>query len=53
MTMDVAEVGQRLGVSTKTVYRLIQRGYLKTLPGIRHKLICRDSFDNYLHGNLS
>ena len=42
------EVAGRLKVDYKTVLRLIQRGLLKTLPGIRHKRITEAELNRYL-----
>lgn len=42
------EVAGKLKVEYKTVLRLIQRGLLKTLPGIRHKRITEAELNRYL-----
>jgi excisionase family DNA binding protein len=42
------EVAGQLKVEYKTVLRLIQRGLLKTLPGIRHKRITEAELNRYL-----
>lgn len=42
------EVAGKLKVDYKTVLRLIQRGLLKTLPGIRHKRITEAELNRYL-----
>jgi excisionase family DNA binding protein len=42
------EVASKLKVDYKTVLRLIQRGLLKTLPGIRHKRITEAELNRYL-----
>ena len=42
------EVAGKLKVEYKTVLRLIQRGHLKTLPGIRHKRITEAELNRYL-----
>ncbi len=42
------EVASQLKVEYKTVLRLIQRGLLKTLPGIRHKRITEAELNRYL-----
>jgi len=36
---SAGEVADVLGVDYKTVLNLIRRGHLRTLPGLRHKLI--------------
>ena len=41
------EVAEILKVDYKTVLRLIQRGLLKTLPGIRHKRITEAELMRY------
>ena len=42
------EVAGMLKVEYKTVLRLIQRGLLKTIPGIRHKRITEQELCRYL-----
>jgi predicted site-specific integrase-resolvase len=42
------EVAGILKVDYKTVLRLIQRGLIKTLPGIRHKRIAEHELGRYL-----
>ena len=42
------EVASILKVDYKTVLRLIERGLLKTLPGIRHKRITEAELNRYL-----
>lgn len=42
------EIAGKLKVEYKTVLRLIQRGLLKTLPGIRHKRITEAELNRYL-----
>jgi excisionase family DNA binding protein len=44
----VPEVCQMLRVERKTVYRLIDRGLLKTSNAIRHKRICSRSLDKFI-----
>jgi len=39
LTYTVPETAMMLSMSEKTVYRLLQRGQLKSLATIRHKLI--------------
>jgi excisionase family DNA binding protein len=45
---SIEETAQILKVSTKSVYRLIQRGLLKSLRAFRHHRITRDSIDRFL-----
>ena len=42
------EVAGLLQVDYKTVLRLIQRGLLKAIPGIRHKRITEQELNRYL-----
>jgi len=42
------EVAEVLKVEYKTVLRLIKRGLLKTIPGIRHKRITEQELRRYL-----
>jgi excisionase family DNA binding protein len=44
----VEEVAPLLRVEYKTALRLIQRGYLHCLPGIRHKRITEAELHRYL-----
>jgi excisionase family DNA binding protein len=43
-----ADVASILQVEYKTVLRLIQRGLLKAIPGIRHKRITEQELRRYL-----
>jgi len=45
----VEDVASVLRLEKKTVLRLIKRGYLKALPGIRHKRIPESELDRYLN----
>jgi len=42
------EVADLLQVEYKTVLRLIKRGLLKAVPGIRHKRITEQELNRYL-----
>lgn len=44
----VEEIAAILRVDYKTVLRLIERGILKVLPGIRHKRVTEDELKRYL-----
>ena len=44
----VEEVAEILKLENKTVLRLIKRGFLKALPGIRHKRITEEELKRYL-----
>lgn len=48
LTYSVKETAAILGVSSVTVYRLLQRGTLTALPGLRTKRITRQSLQRYL-----
>lgn len=50
--LTVAEVAEELSLCTKTVYEIIARGDLKTLPNIRKKLIVRASLDEFIASAL-
>jgi excisionase family DNA binding protein len=41
------EAAEWLQVDYKTVLRLIQRGYIKPLPGLRHKRITEHELNRY------
>ena len=43
----VAEAAEYLGMSTKSIYRLLQRGLLKGSAGIRHIRIYRNELESY------
>jgi len=45
---SAAEVGAMFGVSTKTVYRLLDRGLLKSSSALRHKRISKASIDEFM-----
>ncbi len=46
--LTVAEVAETLSLCTKSVYTLIARGDLQTLPNLRKKLVPRTSLDAYI-----
>jgi excisionase family DNA binding protein len=48
MTYSVADAASVLGVSRSTIYRLLYRGFLSAVPGLRHKLIARSSVVDYV-----
>jgi hypothetical protein len=43
-----SEVGEMFSISTKSVYRLLDRGLLKSSNAIRHKRISRASIDEFI-----
>jgi excisionase family DNA binding protein len=50
ITVSVTQAAKILGVSEPTIYRLIDRRFLRILPGLRHKRITRRSIDAYCAG---
>jgi len=48
----VAEVASQFGISTKSVYRLLERGLLRSSPALRRKMIPRASVDNFIAASL-
>jgi excisionase family DNA binding protein len=44
----VAEVADMFGISRKSVYRLLDRGLLKSSSALRHKMISRRSVEEFL-----
>jgi len=44
----VAEVSEMFGISRKSVYRLLDRGLLKSSSALRHKMISRSSVEGFL-----
>jgi len=45
---SVPEVSEMVGISQKTVYRLLKRGLLSSSNALRHKRISRASIDNFV-----
>jgi hypothetical protein len=45
---SAAEVGEMFGISNKSVYRLLDRGLLKSSNALRHKRISRASIDEFI-----
>ena len=45
---SVGEVSEMFGISTKSVYRLLDRGLLKSSSALRHKRISRLSIDEFI-----
>jgi len=48
LAYSVSETAQILGVSYCTVYRLLQRGLLRSSNALRHKLIPRFEIERFL-----
>ena len=49
LAYSMKETAQILGMSYATVFRLVQRGLLRTIPAIRHKLIPRKEVERFLN----
>lgn len=49
-TRSVREAAAELGLSEITIYRLINRGLLRRLPGVGRVRITKKSIDHYLGG---
>ena len=43
-----SEVGAMFSISTKSVYRLLDRGLLKSSSALRHKRISKVSIDEFI-----
>lgn len=48
LVYSVGEVGIMIKQSNKTIYRLVERGILKTLPHGRHKRITAKSLNAFV-----
>src|SRR5271154_5221713 len=48
LTYSVKETALMLGVSDKSVYRLIERGLLKSCSALRHKRILKTEIERFL-----
>ena len=46
--LSVEEVAQLFGLSKKTVYRLLDRGLLRSSNAVRHKMISKASVDEFV-----
>ena len=46
--LSATEVALLMGISKKTVYRLLDRGLLKSSSALRHKMILRASVDEFV-----
>lgn len=49
---SVAEVAKQFGISQKSVYRLLERGLLKSSPALRRKMIPKASLDAFVGASL-
>lgn len=47
-TVTMLEAAEQIGVSYRTVQRLVASGALAALPGIRTKIIPQDEIDRFL-----
>lgn len=50
LTYSVTETATVLGVSLPTVYRLLARGILRPLPGLRHKRLPKKQVHAFVEG---
>ena len=50
LTYSVTETATVLGVSLPTVYRLVARGVLRPLPGLRHKRLPKRQVHAFVEG---
>ena len=48
LVFTVPEAAELLGVSEKSIYRLIERGLLRSAGGMRHKRITPAEIERYL-----
>ena len=53
LTYSVTETATVLGVSLPTVYRLVARGILRPLPGLRHKRVPKKQVYAFVEGGRS
>ena len=53
LTYSVTETATVLGVSLPTVYRLLARGVLRPLPGLRHKRLPKKQVHAFVDGARS
>ena len=53
LTYSVTETAAVLGVSLPTVYRLVTRGVLRPLPGLRHKRLPKRQVHAFVDGAAS
>ena len=49
VTLTAAESARYLGVHYATLLRLIKRGHIRTIPGLRHKRITPGELRRYLN----
>lgn len=49
---NVKDVASQFGISTKTVYRLLDRGQLRASPALRRKLIPKASVESFIAASL-
>lgn len=48
LALSPNEAAQSLGLSRETIYRLLARGKLRAVPGIRHKVIPRSELKRFI-----
>jgi predicted DNA-binding transcriptional regulator AlpA len=51
--LSVEEVSQSFGVSRKSIYRLLDRGLLKSSNALRHKMILKRSVDEFVANTVN
>jgi hypothetical protein len=49
---SVSDVAIKFGISRKSVYRLLERGLLRSSTALRKKMITRASLENFIAGSL-
>lgn len=52
LAYSVKEVAQATGMSAISVYRLIQRGHLRAIQPLRHKIIPKRELERFLRESL-
>lgn len=48
LALSLQETAEALGLSYITIYRLMKRGKLRAVPGVRHKLIPMREIERFL-----
>ena len=50
---SVSDVSEMFAISTKSVYRLLARGLLKSSSALRHKRISRASIEEFMNTTVN
>lgn len=50
---SVVEVSEMFGISNKSVYRLLDRGLLKSSEALRHKMIPKRSIEEFINSTVN